>query len=458
MPQRRFSSVFALLFALGCSSSSQQPVWTVGTVYPSSKEPDARGFLDVRGLIHEHSVYSHDACDGHPMPDGKPDAVCLADFRRGLCAVQHDFCFLSDHRGTFAEHEYPDVLLYDAQQGDKLVVRDGDPVASWMACPDGHFALIMAGTESGTMPVGLEHHVAGTIQERGDTYDEVSADAIGQFKAAGAVALVAHTEGWTVDQIVTLPLDGFEMYNLHANTMMRGDVALNILGRVIEKDPGLPKPDLIFLEIFSEDSHYLSTWGSVLARGVHRVTTMATDAHRNSFPQLMADGERIDSYRRMDSWFSNHLLIRTDSHGAWDDRALKSALLAERLYGAFEVMGYPVGFDYHAQVGADIAEMGSTVRLADHPMLVVKRPHVKNLDPKRTPPRITVRLLEAKEGGWDEVAHADGDVAFAPTEPGAYRAEVRMVPEHLRPDLGADADALLSHDYPWIYSNAIYVL
>ena len=31
--------------------------------------------------------------------------------------------------------------------------------------------------------------------------------------------LVAHTEDWTVDQLVNLPLDGFEMYNIHANLL-----------------------------------------------------------------------------------------------------------------------------------------------------------------------------------------------------------------------------------------------
>ena len=64
-------------------------------------------------------------------------------------------------------------------------------------------------------------------------------------------------------------------------------------------DPGLMQSDLILLGVMSEDPRYLKRWGSVLASGAKRVTTMATDCHRNTFKQLMQDGERVDSYRRI---------------------------------------------------------------------------------------------------------------------------------------------------------------
>ena len=38
------------------------------------------------------------------------------------------------------------------------------------------------------------------------------------------------------------------------------------------------------------------------------VTTVGTDCHRNTFPQLLPDGERIDSYRRMMLW-TNDVLV-----------------------------------------------------------------------------------------------------------------------------------------------------
>ena len=42
-------------------------------------------------------------------------------------------------------------------------------------------------------------------------------------------------------------------------------------------------------------------------------------------------------------------------------------------------------------------------------------------------------------------------LVFTPTQPGAYRAEVRMVPLHLREDLHDDAAAVLAKDFVWIY-------
>ena len=141
-------------------------------------------------------------------------------------------------------------------------------------------------------------------------------------------ALVAHTETWTVDQLATLPLDGFEMFNLHANLFAGIGAAVPLLANRESAPELLPASDLVLLPIVSEDPAYVNTWGSVLARGVRRVTTMATDCHRNSFPQLLPDGERIDSYRRMMRWFSNHLLVRPKSDGTWDDADLKEALRA----------------------------------------------------------------------------------------------------------------------------------
>jgi hypothetical protein len=83
---------------------------------------------------------------------------------------------------------------------------------------------------------------------------------------------------------------------------------------------------------------------------------------------------------------------------------------------------------------------------------------VRNLHPSIEQPEITLLLLKAIEGGWEEVAASKaGDLQFAPTEAGAYRAEVRMVPYHLRDHLGADDWDVLGRSHVWIYANPIYV-
>ena len=137
---------------LACSSDDPEPDpgvldgWSPGMVLTSASTAD-RGWVELRGIIHTHSVYSHDACDDKPRDaSGAINEPCFQDVRRGICDTLHDFVMLTDHGDSFADTEYPEALLYRADQGDTLVERNGEPVANRVACPDGHSALLMAGT------------------------------------------------------------------------------------------------------------------------------------------------------------------------------------------------------------------------------------------------------------------------------------------------------------------------
>lgn len=431
--------------------------WAPGKAYPSTREPDARGFVDLRGLVHTHSPVSHDACDGEPWDEsGVLDAECMMDLREGLCAVQHDFVFFADHRESFSDREFPDVLLHDPSLGDVLVERGGGPVAAWAACEgiasDVLPTLVMAGCEAATMPVGLEGHAPG----RGATYGEVTPEAIAEMQAQGAVVLVSHTEDWTPEQLVDLPLQGFEMYNLHANLLANLAAGVALIGQIDDPDM-LPQSDLIVMPIFEEDPRYLETWGTVLARGGRPVTTMGSDAHRNTFPELLPDGERVDSFRRMMQWFSNHVRVRPEADGTWDDRHVKEALAARRLYGAFEYMGYPEGFDARMEAAGEVLEIGDEASLADAPEIVVVRPRVRELDPEAEAPEIEMRVLRAVEGGFEVVAAGEREeLRFFPRTEGAYRVEVRIAPRHLGGYLGGYEELRLQMR-PWIYTNAFFV-
>ena len=461
-------------FALACSQSSEAPqpgpggsggtggaedgTWTPGMVFPSGGRPNARGLLDVRGLVHAHSVYSHDACDGAPRDPvtGAINQQCFDDFRRGLCQAKHDFVFLTDHDSAFSETEFPDVLLYRSERGDRLVERGGSPVASWANCDDGSRALILAGCEADTMPVGLEQHVGATKELRSAAYGSATPENVAALKAAGAVSLVAHTEDWTADQLIALGVDGFEMYNLHANLELNIGAGVDLLGRLATPDR-FPHSDLILLPIISEDPRYLDTWSAVLSRGSRAVTTVGTDCHRNTFQQLLPDGERIDSYRRMMVWFTNHLLVRPRPDGKWEDAELKQALGTGRLYAAFEVFGYPRDFDFHAREGTTVREIGESASIGAGVELTVTRPAVRGLDPAVDAPELTLRILRATDAGWESVAESGSNLAFKPVTPGAYRAEVRIKPRHLRSHLASYSD-LADRDFVWIYANPIYVV
>lgn len=440
------------------------PVWSPGVVYPS--EPDTfRGHLDLRGLVHSHSVFSHDACDDAPVDEatGVRDPVCFEDFRRGLCEAKHDFVFLTDHADSFQNTEFPDALLFRPERGDVLITHPdrSDPTANDSACEDGHRAIIMAGSESGLMPVGIEGHPL-PLAERDALYGARTPKAAETLHGAGAVVLLAHPEDFTVDELVDLPIDGFEMYNLHRNTLLSATTALDFILRVGDGEI-VPHPDLLIASLWSEDPEYLERWGRVMARGKRVVTTMGTDCHRNTFKTILEDGERADSYRRMMIAFSNHVRVRPNSDGTVDDRAIKEGLAAGRNWGAFEMLGHPVGYDAFAtQTNGDVVEMGGTASTGA--TLTVKRPHVKDLDPAREPPALTLRVLRAidESDGFVEVARADasaGDIDVALDEPGVYRAEVRMVPLHLREDFRSDALFILREDadFVWIYGGTFTV-
>jgi hypothetical protein len=471
----RRSTTLALTLALvaadlsSCAATDAPPPattpWRPGTILPAEGAV-ARGLVDVRGLVHAHSVYSHDACDGEPvLPDGTIDGTCFDDFRRGLCQSRHDFVFLTDHGDRFTETPFPDVLLYRPERGDVLVERGGRPVANRILCDDGRSVLVMAGSENGLMPVGIEAHVDEDEAVRASVYgarDQASAD---RLREAGAIVLLAHPEDFSVDELRALPVDGFEMYNLHQNTLLGGGFALDILLRANNGEPGLLHPDLLVFAIVSEDPDYLERWGRVLAGGKRLTTTMGTDCHRNTFKTIMADGERGDSYRRMMISFANHLLVRpAAADGLIDDADLKEALRAGRLFGVFEMFGHPVGLDMVATKDGATFEMGDVVPAGA--TIRVTTPTVRDLDPAAEPPRLVTRVLRAVDEveGFVEVGRSEGSILeVVAAEPGVYRAEVRMMPWHLREHLGFDDVRLLDEadlagtDYVWVYGNPFYV-
>jgi hypothetical protein len=408
-----------------------------------------RGWQLRRGIIHAHSIYSHDACDDEPFIDGVRNEQCFLDLRAAMCDTAQDFVFLTDHDNYFADHEFPDVLLYE--DGDQLIERDGAPVANRVVCADGREVIVAAGTESGTMPIGLEHHVGDTPEARHAAYDDVTPEGVQALRDAGAIALVAHTEGWEVETLLDLPLDGIEIYNLHQNLMDNIGVAVNLLITLGENPDRVPDVELGLIALFLENDADLERWSRSVA--VRRtIGVLATDVHRNSFPGPSPDGERLDSYRRMMHWFSNYVLV---AEGDVDDLVLKEAIGHGRMYGAFDYLGYPEGFDFHAEAGDAVFEMGDATPAGEGVELRLAIPSVAGLDPEAPRPVIDGRILVANDGGWDVVSEGDTDLVLD-AEPGVYRAEVRMVPEHLRPSLGRFAQDYLVETV-WVYSNVIYV-
>jgi hypothetical protein len=310
------------------------------------------------------------------------------------------------------------------------------------------------------MPVGLERHPIETSDPEAlrAAYDETGPAAAAMFRAAGALVWQAHTEGQSLETLREIGLDGLEIYNLHAN--VGPDIRKDHLG--LEPLSYLPAlleftnarlrlpPDLALLAFLSENQPSLDRWDALLAEGQRITGTGGTDAHENTLPMPLTDGERGDSYRRMMIWMQNHLLVDDVSPEGIDD-----ALARGRLYVAFEVFGTPMGFDFVADDAGTIREMGDDAAVGAKLRLV--RPSLPEGFPNDPPPVIAMRIVRSTPDGAVEVAAGSGDLLeHVTTEPGAYRAEVRMIPEHARPALGERADALI-REVPWVYSNPIFV-
>lgn len=418
-------------------------------VLPTEDLPAPRGWQLRRGIIHAHSPYSHDACDDEPFIDGVRNEHCFEDLRDGMCDTAQDFVFLTDHAHLFAEHEYPDVLLYAA--GDELIERDGAPVANRVVCPDGREVVVAAGSETGTMPIGLEHHVGDTVEARLAAYGDESEAGVRALQEAGALVFLHHTEGWDLETILGLPIDGIEIYNAHQNVMDNIGVVANLLIGLAENPERAPDVELGLIAFFLENEADLYRWSKAVA--VRRTPgVLATDVHRNTFRGESPDGERLDSYRRMMHWFSNYVLV---PEGEVDDLVLKEAIGHGRLYCTFDYLGYADGFDFHAVADGSVFEMGDVTTAGEEAELRLTLPRVAGLVPEAPQPVITGRILRADDGEWEVVAEGEADLVHD-AEPGVYRAEVRIVPEHLRPSLGRYAEDFLVETI-WIYSNVIYV-
>lgn len=467
-------SAFPLLLTIACaatdegsadSAASTGPVpWSM-VVPPLDQElGPVRGFQPRRTIIHLHSPWSHDACDGDPLPDGQPDPVCLADLREGLCSTAVDFAYLTDHPSTAAFQTWGDLFL--AQPGDVLfdaagqVTTDADSArALRLPCPgrgDGHEVVWMPGIEDELMPLGLERQAGVDAADNDRLYNATDDEAVQADDAAGAVVMVAHTEGRDVETLAALVpsgLQGVEMFNLHAMfdpDIREEDLGLDRLGWLAEIAPftsedGTAEPDLLYLGVHQEQAPSVAAWDTLQAEG--DITGVAgTDAHRNSMPIELRDGERGDSYRRMMRWFSNILLVDGDATGAAD---ADEALAAGRLFVAFELLGTPSGLDIYVtdDTGATW-EMGSS---APPGILHVTCPAVSAASPHGLQEPEVFATVYRDGAPWQEGC---GD--FEVDGPHAYRVRIDIIPWHLIDFLGEDPDPWMQR-YPWVYTNPIRV-
>lgn len=435
--------------------------------------PDARvigsprGLQPARGIVHLHSPYSHDACDGNPRDaSGVPNEPCLEDLRRALCTTRVDFAALTDHDASMADESFP--TLFSMRGTDAPVMNaQNEQIASRMTCDDGHQVVFTVGGENELMPVMLDRHVAGTVQERHDLYNGQDAAAVAAYHDAGGLAWIAHTESKSLELLRATVPDGIEVYNLHANIdpeIRRDFLGLDPAGAIsaaaefADTNPGHPEPDLAMLAFLTPNQPSIDTWNTLLGEGRKLPATAGSDAHQNAIPITFADGERGDSYRRVLRWFNN-IVLASDPK---DPAAIEAAMAAGRMFTLMEILGTPEGLDIRATGQNLTYELGDTIPSGDGAMLTVDLPRVRGLDPELPEPlvRATVYWIETPTGVVTELGTKQGageQLNLFIGAPGAYRVELSIVPRHLGPYLGDLGTDLAEVELPWIYASPFYV-
>lgn len=459
---RRLALVLPLVACGGGGDSPPDlPAWHSELPEASVMGP-RRGLTPQRGIIHLHSPYSHDACDGDPRPGGVPDEACLADLRHGLCTTHMDYAALTDHDASMADEQF--ATLFSMRDNDVAITNgSGDQIASRMTCPDGHTVLFTVGGENELMPIMLDHHpTAATVEELHAIYNGDTPTEAQDFRDAGGLVWIPHSEQRTVDHIRDIDPDGMEIYQLHANidpdirSMWLGLDSAGAIQAVVQfadTNPGGPTPDLALISFLTPNQPSLDKWDALLGEGMKLVGSGGTDAHQNALPITLADGERGDSYRRMMRWFAN--VVLTDTPG--DPAAIERDLAAGQVFLAFELFGTPVGFDVHATGGAT-AELGGEVAATAGATLEVAVPTVYQLDPSLPAPDISAVVYRLDAAGKAEVARGPGPTLTAPLSAvGAYRVEIHITPHHLGGYLGDLGPDMAEHDFVWIYASPIYV-
>jgi hypothetical protein len=312
----------------------------------------------------------------------------------------------------------------------------------------------------------MTQHLSGDADARLLAYSAESRDLAEQLRTqADAVIAIPHPESRSTETILSLQPDLIEIYNIHANLdpkIRRRDLGeppfenlASLLTYLVDPYKGM-LPDFAFLGFFKLFKVHLDRWNDLLARGERIGGIAGSDSHENIFSQEAADGERLDSHRRMIRFVSNHVL--TDSLEPSD---IKAALKRGRSWVVVEGLGTPADFQFTGTQGATAALPGDAFRLSGGTITLsssVSGLHSASPTDQDEAPEIRLELQRIDSTATETViASGSNRLTAAITATGAYRVHASMKPKHLRGFLGTFA-AEADREVPWIVTNPIWVL
>lgn len=463
-PVPLFATLFVggmiLLAGAGCSKPDYNK-----ELPDSTSLGNPRGHRIARVITHFHSPYSYDACDKAGLQEGGvPNPTCLGHLRYALCASHVDLTFVSDHPDHMSSNEFAQLLI--PGDGDTLQMKAGAPYYNEMAaCGDGFRPKLLTGFEGGKiMALGMTNHLAGDVAARAGLYGGDTAVFTQRLKdESDAFVVIPHTESKAVDWIRTVAPHAIEIYNYHANLdpkIRQKDLGLAPFGKtgwlltyILDPYKDLT-PDLAFVHMLEISPIYAQKWRELILGGLKVVGILGTDSHENLLPQSASDGERVDSHRRLTRMMSNHVIADST-----EPDAIKAALKAGHSWAVFEGFGTPVDMDFSASVGATTIGVGDSISLAGQTAVIrVDLPMLHKSSPRgQEAPSFVVRLKHLLPDRDEVVAVTrDMPLAYPVSSAGVYRAEIAIIPLHLKEYL-EDFPSVANQEYPWILTNPIYL-
>ncbi|HXG61176.1 MAG TPA: hypothetical protein VNO22_07380 [Planctomycetota bacterium] len=246
----------------------------------------ARPLREFRGIVHCHTLYSHDS-------RGTYEEILAA-----ARAARIDFVCITDH----------------PPKGDAgRSLREG-----WRGMREG--VLFIQGHElagSNLLALGIREPVpSGSIPER-----------IAAIRRQGGVALVSHPEE-VRDWETYRQADGMEIYNVHAAWKRRqGDLGFYAQAlRMLKEDP-----ERIFRLLQQLDPEVQARWEEA-ARGRSFAAVAGNDAHQN----VRLGGLQVDPYERSFRFVSTHVWAEDRT-----EESILEAIRRGRCHVAFAAEGPP---------------------------------------------------------------------------------------------------------------------
>lgn len=238
--------------------------------------PQARPLRDFRGIIHCHSLHSHDS-------KGTYEEILAAAKAAGI-----DFVLMTDH---------------PPKDDEARPLREG-----WNGVRDG--VLFVRGAE-----YAGQHLLALGIREpaRGDVRARIKA-----IHAQGGLAVISHPEEVT-DWDAFAEADAIEVYNVHAafKRRQRDPRFLSQVLKTLKEDP-----ERGFEPLRELDPAIVAKWQELKKPGL-----AANDAHQN----VNLFGLQLDPYPRAFRFVTTHVLAEELS-----ERAVLDAIRRGRCYVRFE--------------------------------------------------------------------------------------------------------------------------